>query len=472
LAEKVWDAHVVCEGGGPDVDLLYIDMHLIYEVTSPQAFAGLRLAGRRVRRPDLMLATVDHNVPTTDRSMPISDEMAARLLKILEDNCAEHGVRLLPMRSPHQGIVHIMGPEMGVTQPGITIVCGDSHTSTHGAFGALAIGIGTSEVEHVLATQTLPQRRQKTMAIEISGKLPFGVYAKDMALNVINHIGVDGGVGHIIEYRGAAVAALSMEGRMTVCNMSIESGARTGMVAPDDKTFAWLKGRPYAPKGEAWEQAQECWKTLHTDQGAKFDRVVSLDAAAFEPTVTWGTTPAMSAPVTGRVPGPLQTRDARQAERSLAYMGLEPGTKITDIRVDRVFVGSCTNGRLSDLRAAARLVAGRRVADGVHAMVVPGSTQVRFAAKAEGLDRIFEDAGFEFGEAGCSMCNAMNGDMLRPGERCASTSNRNFEGRQGRGGRTHLVSPAMAAAAALYGHFVDVRELDRAALGVDGQEVS
>lgn len=459
LAEKVWNAHVVHRGDGQDPDLLYIDMHLIYEVTSPQAFAGLRLTGRRVRRPDLMLATVDHNVPTTDRSLPIADEMAARLLRILEDNCVEHGIQLLRMRSPHQGIVHLVGPEMGVTQPGMTIVCGDSHTSTHGAFGALAIGIGTSEVEHVLATQTLPQRRQKTMAIEVSGRLPFGVFAKDMALNVINHIGVDGGVGHIIEYRGAVVEALSMEGRMTLCNMSIESGARSGMVAPDDQTFAWLKGRRYAPAGAAWEKAQEWWKTLHTDHGAKFDRVVKLDASTFEPTVTWGTTPAMSAPVTGRIPDPLQTSDARQTERSLAYMGLEPGTKITDIRVTRVFVGSCTNGRLSDLRAAARVVAGRHVADDVRAMIVPGSTQVRIAAQAEGLDRIFKDAGFEFREAGCSMCNAMNGDLLLPGERCASTSNRNFEGRQGKGGRTHLVSPAMAAAAAIYGHFVDVREL-------------
>ncbi|HEX7076473.1 MAG TPA: 3-isopropylmalate dehydratase large subunit [Hyphomicrobiaceae bacterium] len=464
LAEKIWGAHLVREGDGLEPDLLYVDMHLIYEVTSPQAFSGLRLAGRRVRRPDLMLATVDHNVPTIDRDLPIADEKAARLLRILEENCAEHGIELLRMTSPHQGIVHTIGPEMGVTQPGMTIVCGDSHTSTHGAFGALAIGIGTSEVEHVMATQTLAQRRQKTLAIEVFGALPFGVYAKDMALNIIRRIGVDGGIGHIIEYRGEAVRSLSMEGRMTLCNMSIESGARAGMVAPDETTFRWLKGRRYAPKGEAWEQACEWWESCRSDEDARFDRVVTLDAPDFEPTVTWGTTPAMSAAVTGRIPELSEVRDRRQAERSLTYMGLEPGMRITDIRVDRAFIGSCTNGRLSDLRAAARVVAGRHVADGVRAMVVPGSTQVRLAAQAEGLDRIFKDAGFEFREAGCSMCNAMNGDLLLPGERCASTSNRNFEGRQGKGGRTHLVSPAMAAAAALYGHFVDVRELDLAPL--------
>ena len=469
LADKIWDAHLVRRGGSLEPDLLYVDMHLIYEVTSPQAFSGLRLAGRRVRRPDLMLATVDHVVPTTGRTSQLTDEKSAELLRILERNCEEHGIQLLRMTSRYQGIVHTIGPEMGLIQPGMTVVCGDSHTSTHGAFGALAIGIGTSEVEHVLATQTLPQRRQKTMAIEVCGELPFGVYAKDMALSIIKLIGVDGGIGHIIEYRGSAVRGLSMEGRMTLCNMSIEGGARAGMVAPDDTTSAWLKGRRYAPVNGAWEQAHAAWQELRTDDGAQFDRLVTLDASTFEPTVTWGTTPAMSAPITGRIPEPSETRDKVQAERSLTYMGLQPGTKMSDIRIDRVFIGSCTNARLSDLRAAARVVAGKRVANGVHAMVVPGSTQVRLAAQAEGLDRIFTDAGFEFREAGCSMCNAMNGDLLLPGERCASTSNRNFEGRQGRGGRTHLVSPAMAAAAAIYGHFADVRELALAPVAGDSE---
>jgi 3-isopropylmalate/(R)-2-methylmalate dehydratase large subunit len=458
LVEKVWDDHVVAaEPGEPD--LLYVDLHLVHEVTSPQAFEGLRLAGRAVRRPDLTLATMDHNVPTTDRSLPIADDLSRAQMEALERNCADFGVRLFTMRSPEQGIVHMIGPELGLTQPGTTIVCGDSHTATHGAFGALAFGIGTSEVEHVLATQTLPQHRPKTMAVEITGALPFGVSAKDLILSVIAHIGVDGGVGHVIEYRGEAVEALSMEGRMTVCNMSIEAGARAGLIAPDETTFAFLKGRPHAPAGSDWDTALEHWRTLRTDEGARFDKVVRLDASTFAPTVTWGTTPAMSVPVGGRVPLPEQTRDPEQARRALDYMGLSGGEAITDVRVDRVFVGSCTNGRLEDLRAAARVVAGHRVADSVSAMVVPGSYPVKMAAEAEGLDRVFTDAGFEWREPGCSMCLGMNPDILAPGERCASTSNRNFEGRQGRGGRTHLVSPEMAAAAAITGRFTDVREL-------------
>ncbi len=460
LMEKVWDAHRVPGGseGSDAVDLLYIDLHLVHEVTSPQAFEGLRLAGRPVRRPDLTLATMDHNVPTTDRSLPIADELSRKQMAALEANCAEAGVRLFTMHSRQQGIVHMIGPELGVTQPGMTIVCGDSHTATHGAFGALAFGIGTSEVEHVLATQTLPQHRPRTMAVEVDGALPFGVTAKDLVLSVIAGIGVDGGVGHVIEYRGQAIEDLSMEGRMTVCNMSIEAGARAGLIAPDETTFAWLKGRPHAPSGDLWDEALAAWRTLGTDPGAAFDRVERFDAAGFEPTVTWGTTPAMSVPVTGRVPRPGDTRDPEQAQRALAYMGLQGGEAIADLKVDRVFVGSCTNGRLSDLRSAAGIVQGRRVADGVRAMVVPGSYPVKLAAEAEGLDRIFLEAGFEWREPGCSMCLGMNPDVLAPGERCASTSNRNFEGRQGKGGRTHLVSPEMAAAAAVHGHFVDVRE--------------
>jgi 3-isopropylmalate/(R)-2-methylmalate dehydratase large subunit len=452
LSEKLYDDHVVAP------DLLHVDLHLVHEVTSPQAFEGLRLAGRPVRRPDLTLATMDHNVPTTDRSLPIADDLSRAQIEALERNCAEFGIRLFTMRSPQQGIVHMIGPELGLTQPGMTIVCGDSHTATHGAFGALAFGIGTSEVEHVLATQCLPQPRPRSMAVQIQGDLPPGVTAKDLILSVIQAIGVDGGVGHVIEYRGEAVEALSMEGRMTVCNMSIEAGARAGLIAPDETTFSWLKGRPHAPQGDAWDAALEHWRTLRTDPGARFDKVVTLDATTFVPTVTWGTTPAMSVPVTGRVPLPEETRDAAQARRALDYMGLVGGEPITDLAVDRVFIGSCTNGRLSDLRAAARVVGGRRVADGVQAMVVPGSYPVKLAAEAEGLDRVFTQAGFEWREPGCSMCLGMNPDVLAPGERCASTSNRNFEGRQGRGGRTHLVSPEMAAAAAVHGHFVDVRE--------------
>jgi 3-isopropylmalate/(R)-2-methylmalate dehydratase large subunit len=467
LVSKIWDAHAV-GGGGAGPDLLYVDLHLVHEVTSAQAFDGLRLAGRRVRRPDLTLATVDHNIPTTDRSLPIADDLSRRQIEALEHNCAEFGVRLEGLHSAGQGIVHMIGPELGVTQPGTVVVCGDSHTSTHGAFGALAFGIGTSEVEHVLATQTLPQSKPATMAVEVSGSLPFGVSAKDLILRIIADIGVDGGVGHVIEYRGPAVEALSMEERMTVCNMSIEGGARAGLIAPDETTFAYLKGRPHAPgtgPGGAvddalWDEAVAYWRALPTDPGARFDRTVTIDAGNVAPTVTWGTNPAMSVAVTGHVPAPQDTRDPEQARRALDYMGLEAGTAVTDIRVDRVFLGSCTNGRLSDLRTAARVVDGRRVDSGVRAMVVPGSTLVKRAAEAEGLDAVFRAAGFEWREAGCSMCLGMNPDILEPGERCASTSNRNFEGRQGKGGRTHLVSPAMAAAAAIHGRFVDVREIE------------
>ncbi|MEX0659206.1 MAG: 3-isopropylmalate dehydratase large subunit [Egibacteraceae bacterium] len=459
LVEKIWDRHVAVPGeaGGPD--LLYIDLHLVHEVTSPQAFEGLRLAGRPVRRPDLTVATMDHNVPTTDRSLPVADELSAKQMDTLEANCDEFGVRVFTRRSNQQGIVHMIGPELGLTQPGMTIVCGDSHTATHGAFGALAFGIGTSEVEHVLATQTLPQARPKSMVVEIDGALPFGVTAKDLILSVIAEIGVSGGVGHVIEYRGSAVDALSMEGRMTVCNMSIEAGARAGLIAPDETTFAYLKGRRHAPADADWDVALHEWRMLSTDDDAVYDRTVRLDASAFEPTVTWGTTPAMSAPVTGRVPVPEATADPEQARRALDYMGLAGGEAITDIAIDRVFLGSCTNARIEDLRAAARVVDGEQVAGTVRAMVVPGSYPVKLQAESEGLDEVFRAAGFEWREPGCSMCLGMNPDILEPGERCASTSNRNFEGRQGKGGRTHLVSPEMAAAAAVRGRFVDVRHL-------------
>ncbi|HUH08064.1 MAG TPA: 3-isopropylmalate dehydratase large subunit [Egibacteraceae bacterium] len=457
LAQKVWDRHVVRSAPG-EPDLLYIDLHLVHEVTSPQAFEGLRLAGRRVRRPDLTLATMDHNVPTTDRSLPVLDPLSKKQMDTLKANCAEFVIRLFDMLAREQGIVHMIGPELGLTQPGMTIVCGDSHTATHGAFGALAFGIGTSEVEQVLATQCLPQSRPKMMAVEVGGDLPFGVTAKDLILSVIAEIGVEGGVGHVIEYRGPAVEALSMEGRMTVCNMSIEAGARAGLIAPDETTFAYLKGRPHTAGDQDWDQALEDWRSLETDDGASFDKVATFDAAAFEPTVTWGTTPAMSVPVTGRVPTPGETRDAEQARRALDYMGLAGGEQVTDLRLDRVFIGSCTNGRIEDLRDAASVVDGRRIADSVRAMVVPGSYPVKVQAEAEGLDEVFRAAGFEWREPGCSMCLGMNPDILAPGERCASTSNRNFEGRQGKGGRTHLVSPAMAAAAAIHGRFVDVRE--------------
>jgi 3-isopropylmalate/(R)-2-methylmalate dehydratase large subunit len=460
IIQKIWDNHVVAsEEGKPD--LLYIDLHLVHEVTSPQAFEGLRLAGRKVRRPDLTLATVDHNVPTVDRDKPWTDPLSVQQVEVLRKNCEEFDVPLFGVGDIRQGIVHVIGPEQGVTQPGMTIVCGDSHTATHGAFGALAFGIGTSEVEHVLATQTLPQAKPKTMSVEVNGELHPGVTAKDVILAVIRQIGVSGGVGHVIEYRGDVIRNLSMEGRMTVCNMSIEGGARAGLVAPDETTFAYMKGRPRAPQGEDWDKAVEFWKTLPTDEGAEFDTYVTLNGEDIEPCVTWGTTPAQSVPVTGRVPSPDEASNPQAkelAERSLVYMGLEAGTPIQEIQLDRIFLGSCTNSRIEDLRAAAEIVKGRHVASTLRAMVVPGSGLVKLQAEQEGLDRVFKDAGFEWREAGCSMCLGMNPDILAPGERCASTSNRNFEGRQGRGGRTHLVSPQMAAAAAIAGHFVDIRE--------------
>lgn len=462
LFDKVWDAHVVKEGdGGPD--LLYVDFHLVHEVTSPQAFDGLRLAGRKVRRPDLTLATVDHNVPTTPGHLPLDDPISRRQVEVLRENCKEFGIEFFDVDSPFQGIVHVVGPELGITQPGMTIVCGDSHTSTHGAFGALALGIGTSEVEHVLATQCIWLSRPKKMAIEYRGRLPEGVTAKDLILGTIARLGVDGGAGHAVEYRGEPIEALGMEGRMTVCNMSVELGARCGMIAPDEKTFEWLEGRPFAPKGKDFDAAVQWWRTLRTDSQARFDKTVEIDVGDFEPYVSWGTTPAMASPVSGKVPHPDEfSGPYREAvARALEYMGLRPDTPIQSIAVDRVFIGSCTNSRLEDLRAAARVVEGKKVAKGVRAMVVPGSTPVRLQAEAEGLKDIFEAAGFEWREAGCSMCLGMNPDILAPKERAASTSNRNFEGRQGPGGRTHLVSPEMAAAAAIAGHFVDVRELLR-----------
>jgi 3-isopropylmalate/(R)-2-methylmalate dehydratase large subunit len=459
LFDRIWERHVVAEPPGEPA-LLYVDLHLIHEVTSPQAFEGLRLAGRRVRRPDLSVATMDHNVPTTDG--PITDPLARTQLEALRRNCEEFGVPLFATGSGREGIVHVIGPELGLTQPGLTIVCGDSHTSTHGAFGALAFGIGTSEVEHVLATQTLPQSKPKTMRILFEGKAPEGVGAKDFILAAIGQIGVSGGVGHVIEYAGEPIAALSMENRMTICNMSIEAGARAGMVAPDDTTFAYLEGRPAAPTGADWEPALDRWRALATDADAAFDREVVVDVSGLAPQVTWGTNPEMVAPLDGRVPDPAAYDDpAKRAavERALTYMALEPGTAIEDIAIDRVFIGSCTNARIEDLRVAAAVVAGKRVHPSVRALAVPGSATVKRQAEEEGLDRIFVDAGFEWRRAGCSMCLGMNPDILAPGERCASTSNRNFEGRQGAGGRTHLVSPALAAAAAVTGHFVDPREL-------------
>ena len=460
LFDRIWDAHVVREAPGEPA-LLYIDLHLIHEVTSAQAFEGLRLAGRRVRRPELSLATMDHNVPTEPG--PIRDPLARAQLEALRANCEEFGVPLYATGSGREGIVHVIGPELGVTQPGMTIVCGDSHTSTHGAFGALAFGIGTSEVEHVLATQTLPRPRPKSMRILYRGELPFGVTPKDVILGTIGRIGVGGGVGHVVEYAGDPITALSVEGRLTICNMSIEAGARAGMIAPDDTTFAYLEGRPGAPKGAEWEQALDRWRQLRTDDDASFDSEVVIDVAELEPQVTWGTNPAMVAPVGGAVPDPaaIDDPDERAAvERALVYMDLEPGVALRDIALDRVFIGSCTNARIEDLRAAAGVVAGKQVNSRVRAMVVPGSAVVKRQAEDEGLDRVFESAGFEWRNAGCSMCLGMNPDVLSPGERCASTSNRNFEGRQGRGGRTHLVSPVMAAAAAIAGHFVDVRDWD------------
>jgi len=461
LNDKLWESHVVHRAEG-EPDLLYVDLHLVHEVTSPQAFDGLRLAGRPVRRPDLTVATMDHNTPTVGLDLPLADPVSARQIEVLAANCAEFGVTLYPMGHAKQGIVHVIGPEQGLTQPGMTIVCGDSHTSTHGAFGALAFGIGTSEVEHVLATQTLPQRRPANMAVTVEGDLPPGVTAKDLILAVIGRIGTGGGMGHVIEYRGSAIRALSMEGRMTVCNMSIEAGARAGMVAPDDTTFAFLDGRLHAPRGADWERALDHWRTLVTDDRATFDKEVVVDAATLRPHVSWGTNPAQVVPIDGFVPDPDRmpfTEEAESARRALAYMGLRPGTPMRDIPVDTVFIGSCTNSRLEDLRAAAAVLAGHRVRAGMRAMVVPGSMQVKADAEAEGLDRIFTTAGFEWRAAGCSMCLGMNPDTLAPQERCASTSNRNFEGRQGRGGRTHLVSPAVAAATAVAGRFATPEEL-------------
>ncbi len=460
LFEKLWDAHVVTQSEAQPT-LLYIDLHLVHEVTSPQAFEGLRVAERRVRRPHHTVATVDHNVPTTDRNLPIADPVGAKQIDTLRQNCRDFGIQLFDIDSADQGIVHVIGPELGLTQPGMTIVCGDSHTSTHGAFGTLAFGIGTSEVEHVLATQCLPQNKPRMMLVEVNGSLAEGVTAKDLALGIIGQIGTAGGTGYAIEYAGEAVRALSIEGRMTLCNMSIEAGARAGMIAPDEKTFAYLQGRRFAPKGEAWNKAVAYWQTLRSDSDAEFDLTVRLDASALEPHVTWGTSPGMVVPVTGCVPDPAASKneaDRLASSRALEYMALTPRTRIQDIQIDRVFIGSCTNARLEDLRAAARVVKGYRIGNAVRAMVVPGSQAVKRAAEAEGLDRIFRESGFEWREAGCSMCLGMNADTLEPSERCASTSNRNFEGRQGRGGRTHLVSPMMAAAAAITGHFIDVRE--------------
>ena len=461
LFEKIWDSHVV-ERRDDGTCLLYIDRHLVHEVTSPQAFEGLRMAGRKVRRPEATLAVPDHNVPTSDRSKGIADETSRIQVETLTTNCEEFGVQLFGMNDVRQGIVHVIGPEQGFTLPGMTIVCGDSHTSTHGAFGALAFGIGTSEVEHVLATQTLIQKKPRSMRITVDGELGFGVTAKDVILAIIGKIGTAGGTGYVVEYAGDVIRGLSMEGRMTVCNMSIEAGARAGLIVPDETTFAYVKGRTMAPKGAAWEQAVAWWSTLPSDEGAAYDHEVELPAAEIEPQVTWGTSPQDVAPITGRVPDPKAagSDDRRKAmQRSLEYMGLEAGTPMSEVKVDRVFIGSCTNGRIEDLRAVAKLVAGKKVAGTVDAMIVPGSGLVKHQAEAEGLDRIFKEAGFDWREPGCSMCLGMNPDQLRPYERCASTSNRNFEGRQGKLGRTHLLSPAMAAAAALTGRLTDVRKL-------------
>jgi 3-isopropylmalate/(R)-2-methylmalate dehydratase large subunit len=461
LFDKIWETHEVADG------LIYIDLHMVHEVTSPQAFDGLRLAGRKVRRPDKTLATADHNVPTdgTPVAARIKDALSRVQVETLEKNCAEFGVPVFSLGSDRQGIVHVVGPEQGLTQPNMTIVCGDSHTATHGAFGALAFGIGTSEVEHVLATQCLVQEKPKSMRINFVGELPFGVTAKDMILGAIGQMGVDGAVGHVVEFAGPAIEALSMEGRMTICNMTIEGGGRAGMIAPDQTTFDYVQGKPAAPTGEAWDAALGEWKELYTDEGAVFDREITVDVEQLSPRVTWGTTPDMVVGVDGSVPTPDSFEDPAdrgQAERALEYMGLTGGERIEDIKIDRVFLGSCTNGRLADLQAAADVIKGRRVADDVYAMVVPGSVQVKIAAEELGLDKVFTEAGFDWRGAGCSMCLGMNPDVLQPGERCASTSNRNFQGRQGKGGRTHLVSPEMAAAAAIAGHFVDVRTWDAA----------
>ncbi len=462
LFEKVWETHVVVPG---DPALLFADLHLVHEVTSPQAFSSLAQSGRKVRRPDLTFATVDHGIPTTGRHLGILDPMSKRQVEALRDNCARHGIPMYGIDDPRQGIVHVVGPEQGMTQPGMLIVCGDSHTSTHGAFGALAFGIGTSEVEHVLATQTLWQSTPRSMAVEVSGALPLGVTAKDLILGIIAQIGVAGGSRHVIEYRGAAIRAMSMEQRMTICNMSIEGGARAGMIAPDETTISFIEGRPFAPYGKRWDEAAEVWESLATDDGAVFDKVVDIDASALIPHVSWGVNPAQTTRVDGFVPSPDSFDDPMQRDatiRALEYMGLEPGTAIKEISVDHVFLGSCTNSRIEDLRAAAAVVEGRKVAPSVSAVVVPGSMQVKAQAEAEGLDRVFLEAGFEWRDAGCSSCLAMNPDVIPSGERVASTSNRNYEGRQGRGARTHLVSPAMAAAAAVAGHFVDVRDLEKA----------
>jgi len=463
LSEKIWDRHVVTAGenGGPD--LLYVDLHLIHEVTSPQAFDGLRMSGRGVRRPDLTIATEDHNVPTEDQHKPIDDAISAKQVETLRVNTEEFGITNYPMGDPKQGIVHVIGPEQGLTQPGMTIVCGDSHTATHGAFGSIAFGIGTSEVEHVLATQSLPQSRPGTMAVTVDGELPEGATAKDVILHIIGRIGTGGGIGKIIEYRGEVIRNLSMEGRMTVCNMSIEGGAKAGLIAPDEITFAYLQGREHAPTGTDWDAAVEDWKSLATDDEAVFDEEIVIDGADITPHVSWGTNPAQVMPIDGLIPGPDSFDDpalADTAARALDYMGFEAGTPIRDITVDTVFIGSCTNSRIEDLRAAAAVAEGRTVAEGLRTLVVPGSGQVEAQAIAEGLPEIFRAAGFDWRQPGCSMCLAMNPDKLQPGERCASTSNRNFEGRQGRGGRTHLVSPAVAAATAIAGHFTTPADLD------------
>ncbi len=469
IYEKIWETHVVREEPGKP-SLIYIDRHLIHEGTTPQAFAGLKAAGRKVRRPELTFAVMDHSVSTKNRSLPLLDPDAVAQFEALARNCQEHGINLFDMHSRNQGIVHVIGPELGITLPGLTIVCGDSHTATHGAFGALAFGIGTSEVEHVFATQCLTQFKSKTMKIDVQGKRPRGVTAKDIILAIIGKIGIGGGNGHVFEYTGEAVRGLSMEGRMTMCNMSIEGGARAGMVAPDDTTFAYIEGRPFAPQGKDFQVAVDYWKSLVSDPGAKYDVTVTLAAAEIAPMVTWGTNPGMVTQVTGRVPDPsafTDPVDRKAAESALVYMDLKPGTPIQDIRVDRVFIGSCTNSRIEDLRAASRVVAGKHVAKSLkQALAVPGSRVVKAQAEKEGLDKIFRDAGFEWRDSGCSMCIGMNDDVLPSGERSASTSNRNFEGRQGKGSRTHLVSPVMAAAAAIEGHFVDVRQLS----SVDGAE--
>jgi len=462
MAEKVWADHIVHQGEG-EPDLLYIDLHLVHEVTSPQAFDGLRAANRPVRRPDLTVATEDHNIPTVDIDKPIADPVSRTQVETLRTNCEEFGVQLFPLGNIEQGIVHVVGPQMGLTQPGMTIVCGDSHTSTHGAFGALAFGIGTSEVEHVLATQTLPLKPFKTMAINVDGELPAGVSAKDIILAVIAKIGTGGGQGYVLEYRGSAIRGLSMEGRMTICNMSIEAGARAGMVAPDQTTFDYIQGRPHAPQGSDWDEAVAYWSTLATDPGATFDAEVFIDASTLAPFVTWGTNPGQGLPLTAAVPDPAEARDSverESIEQALAYMDLTPGTPLRNIAVDTVFLGSCTNGRIEDLRAAAAVLRGKKVAPGVRLLVVPGSTRVRIEAESEGLDQIFLDAGAEWRGAGCSMCLAMNPDKLSPGERSASTSNRNFEGRQGPGGRTHLVSPEVAAATAVIGKLAAPADLE------------